>query len=191
GFDFTTRMSELCRDIVARVPDLRHIQMDRIAVCFAQNRKPVAHGIWASLTPLRFTEGAEETLKEGRRFVIQRVLDAEGRPMLYILRFYLPRFLDLSFRESLTTIMHELWHVSPTCDGDIRRYPGRFAMHSPRKYDFDAQAEALADSYLKSDPPESLLEFLSLDCQTLFRQHGGIHGQRIRQPRLFPLDRKR
>ena len=39
--------------------------------------------------------------------------------------FYLPRFCDQSLDEKLSTVMHELWHISPAFDGDIRRLPGR------------------------------------------------------------------
>ena len=63
--------------------------------------------------------------------------------MLYILNFYLPRFLDLPFREKLTTMLHELWHIGPKFDGDVRRLGGRCFAHGSSQKQYDAHVEAL------------------------------------------------
>ncbi|HTN77604.1 MAG TPA: hypothetical protein VL096_20240, partial [Pirellulaceae bacterium] len=113
GFDFTGAMRLVSADMVARLPQLRHIDLSRICVAFCQARKRVPYGMQASLTPLRFEGGALEGTRRGRRYAIQRVHDTAGQDMLYVLSFYLPRFMDLVFREKLITIVHELWHISP------------------------------------------------------------------------------
>ncbi len=129
-FDFTARMRLVCHDMAARLPELAHIDLDRVAVCFCQARKRVVHGLFASLTPLRFAGGAATTVRRGRPVAIQRLSDRSGREMLYVLSFYLPRFMDLDFREKLITIVHELWHISPQFNGDIRRHEGRWFAHT-------------------------------------------------------------
>ena len=48
----------------------------------------------------------------GRTWTLERLYEGD-REMLYILTFYLPRFLDHSFREKLITVFHELYHISP------------------------------------------------------------------------------
>ena len=106
GFDFTQHVGRVCADMAARVEELRHIDMSRVAVSFRQTRKRMPGGLYASLTPLRFAGGQPQTIRRGRKFAIQRV-EVDGREMLYVLNFYLPRFLDLGFREKLTTIAHE------------------------------------------------------------------------------------
>ena len=53
-----------------------------------------------------------------------------GVEMMYILKFYLPRFQNESFEEKLTTIFHELWHISGDFNGDIRRHAGRCYVHT-------------------------------------------------------------
>ena len=85
--------------------------------------------MFASLTPLRFAGGQRHTLRRGRQWTLQRVCE-DGREMLYILNFYLPRFLDLPLDEKLTTVVHELWHIGPRFDGDLRRFGGRCYAHS-------------------------------------------------------------
>ena len=187
GFDFTGRMRLLCHDMTRRVPELGHIDVERMAVSFSQTRKSVAHGMYASLTPMRFAGGATSTVRGGRTMGIQRLEDDHGREMLYILSFYLPRFLDLDFREKLTTIVHELWHVSPRFDGDVRRFRGRCYAHSGSQKNFDAVAERLADDWLSLKPPSDLYEFLHHGYRKLSELHGAIYGTKIPTPKLYPL----
>ena len=180
GFDFTLRVRRLCEDMVGRLSELRHIDLGRVAMSFSQMRKPVAHGLYASLTPLRFAQGSTETIRRGRKWGIQRVVDASGREMLYILTVYLPRFMDLAFREKLATVIHELWHISPRFDGDVRRFRGRCYAHSGSKQQYDALMDGLLTKWLALEPPAAVYEFLRLDMAGLLARHGRIFGQRVR-----------
>lgn len=184
GFDFTGRIRALSTDMVRRLPDLAHIDMDRVAVGFSQTRRSGPQGIYATLTPLRFVGGGLHTFRRGRQWGVQRLFDVAGREMLYILRFYLPRFLDLAFEQKLTTVAHELWHIGPAFDGDLRRFNGRCYAHSPSRRKFDATAEQLARRWLDSRPPESLYDFLRLDYRTLVERHGRVFGIRVTTPKL-------
>lgn len=186
AFDFSRAMSRLCDDITGRVDELLHVDMSRIAVSFAQTRRRVLHGLQAKLTPMRFEGGSITTLRNGRMWTCQRLIH-DGREMLYILTFYLPRFLDQPFHDKLTTITHEMLHVSPRCDGDLRRFGGRCYMHSPRQREFDRQAADLARKYLSQRPPGELYEFLRHDFRTLLRRHGAVVGLQVRIPKLIPL----
>ncbi len=174
--------------MVRRVEPLGHIDFSRVAVGFCQTRKAVDHGMYASLTPLRFSGGRRRTRRGGRSWTIQQVCDTEGREMLYLLSFYLPRFLDLAFGEKLTTIMHELWHVGPRFDGDLRRFGGRCYAHGGSQKRFDAQAERLVELWLAGGPPEELVAFLRLDFGELKGRYGGVWGTKIAAPKLIPLD---
>jgi hypothetical protein len=186
-FDFTERMRQLCGDMAARLPELAHVDMSRVLVCVCQTRKPVQHGIFASLTPLRFQGGATTTVRRGRRVAIQRVVDGAGRDMLYILSFYLPRFQDLVLREKLITVLHELWHISPDFSGDIRRHEGRYHAHTHSQAEYDEEMGHLADRWLAHSPPEVLWSFLRHDFGELSKLHGRIVGLKVRRPRLLPL----
>jgi hypothetical protein len=190
GFDFTKRMRLLCHDMACRVPQLSHIDFHRVAVSFCQTRKSVAHGMYASLTPMRFAGGATTTVRGGRNWGIQRLEDDRGREMLYILSFYLPRFLDLEFHEKLTTITHELWHISPRFNGDVRRFRGRCYAHSGSQKNFDAIAEQLAADWLLLKPPLDLYDFLHHGYRKLSELHGAVFGTKIPAPKLYPLGKK-
>jgi hypothetical protein len=187
GFDFTLHMRRLCEDMTDRLPELRHIDLSRVAISFSQARNNTRHGVFASLTPMRFADGRTHTVRRGRKWGVQRLQAASGREMLYILDFCLPRFLDLPFGEKLTTVVHELWHISPQFNGDVRRYEGRCYAHSASG-DHDEQASRLTRKWLALDPPGSLYDFLHRNFRQLYELHGGIHGRRIPSPKLFPLD---
>jgi hypothetical protein len=188
GFDFTLHMRRLCDDMVARLDPLRHVDMSRVAVSFTQTRRPGSMGMFASLTPLRFAGGQMHTFRRKRRWGIQRLFAEDGREMLYILTFYLPRFLDLPFREKLATTLHELWHIGPNFDGDIRRLGSRCYAHGSSQKRYDAYVEALLDRWLGFGPPESLYGFLRLHFRELAGRHGRVYGRKVPVPKLVPLD---
>ncbi len=93
GFDFTGKMHLLCDDITSRMPQFRHIDMDRVAITFSQARKRVLHGLFATTTPMRFKGGALVERRRGRSYTFQRVFDRQNREMLYIISFYPCRFM--------------------------------------------------------------------------------------------------
>jgi len=188
GFDFTGHVRLLARDITKRLPQLGHIDLDRVAIGFCQSRKPVSYGTYASLTPMRFAGGRLDTVRGRRRWTVQRLHDRSGREMLYILSLYLPRFVNLTFRQKLTTLMHELWHVGPRFDGDLRRYEGRFCVHTSSQKSYDAHAERLADDWLSLYPPHDVYDFLHASFQDLVRFHGRVYGTRIPSPKLVPVE---
>ena len=139
-FDFSTAMLCLCDDITRRLRELSHIRMAEVAVTFAQTRSRVSHGMQAKLTPLRFEDGSLTMHRNGRYWSVPRLYHGD-QELLYILTFYLPRFFDHSFREKMITIIHELFHISPEFNGDIRRFGGRCFAHSHSQKDYDRQME--------------------------------------------------
>ncbi|TWT96676.1 hypothetical protein Pla108_24500 [Botrimarina colliarenosi] len=186
-FDFTAAMERLCRDLCARIDELSHIDMSRVAVGYRQARRRVTHGLQASLTPLRFEGGAEWGMIRRRRYACPRVVDRYGRECLYLLNFYLPRFFDHPFEERLTTVVHELWHIGPQMDGDLRRHEGRCYAHGPSQKGFDEQAARLGRRWLAGDPPPDLLTVLEASFADLLAEHGAVVGSRFATPKMAPL----
>jgi hypothetical protein len=187
GFHFTEHMRRLCADMIARLPPLAHIDLDRVLVTFGQARKRTSHGLYASLTPLRFRNGSLTEKRRGRLYTVQRVFDHQGREFLYILTFYLPRFMDLGFQAKLVTVLHELWHVSPDFNGDLRRHAGRCYVHTHSQQGYDAEMERLAGRWLADGPAPELYGFLRFNFPELIQNHGRIHGTKVRRPKLVPL----
>lgn len=104
--------------------------------------------------------------------------------MLCILTFYLPRFLDHCFREKMITIFHELYHISPEFDGDIRRMGGRYHVHSHSQREYDQLMEVLVDDYLAMSPPRDLYAFLDARFRNLCSRHGSVVGKVVPIPKL-------
>lgn len=187
GFDFTLHLWRLCADACTRLPELSHIDMERVAVSFAQARSHALHGLQAKLTPMRFEGGKLYTRRSGRTLTVQRLFDDDGREKIYILTFYLPRFLQHPLEEKLVTLFHELWHISPAFDGDLRRFPGRCYVHSHSEKAYDALAGQLAKKWISRKPPDSLYEFLKFDFDGLRQRYGSVYGLRIPIPKLIPV----
>jgi len=188
GFDFTKQMRALCVDITRRLPEISHVDMNRVTVAFAQTRKRVRHGMWASLTPMRFKDGALAEQRGRTTYTVERLFGPDGTEMLYILTFYLPRFTQLSFQDKLVTIFHELWHISPQFDGDIRRHPGRCYAHTQSEKEYDVAMSALAQKWLSLGPPPELSDFLRLSFRRLQEEFGFVYGTKVPHPKLIPLD---
>jgi len=173
--------------MTARVPELSHIDSSRVVFSFRQTRKATRYGVQATLTPLRFEGGQLHTIRRGRRYGVQRVLDPRGQEMLYVLCVYLPRFMDHTLREKLVTLAHELWHISPEFNGDLRRHAGRCYAHSHSQREYDASMGMLVDRWLAAEPDPQLYGFLHLNFHQLRQQYGDIYGIRLPQPKLIPL----
>jgi len=184
GFDFSAHLERLCRDIVRRLPEYRHIDMERVGVGFRQTRQPALHGIYATLTPLRFAEGRTTLRKRGRDWMVQKVYRREGTELLYLLNFFLPRFLNLPFREKLITVCHELWHISEKFDGDVRRHAGRCYAHGSSKEKYDQTMDRHVTDWLALEPATELYGFLHLNATALTAQHGRIFGRKWPRPKL-------
>ncbi len=187
GFDFPGHIRSLCEDLILRVEPLRHIDMSRVLVATTQVRCCHLDGIYASLTPLRFPGGVNYVCRAGKYYTLQRVVDRSGREMLYILRLYLPRFADLKFMEKMTTIVHELWHIDPSFNGDLRRHGGRCYAHGRSQKAYDAHVTRLVEKYLAQKPPSDLYEFLQCSFGELQSRYGKVYGLKVARPRLVLL----
>lgn len=186
AFDFTASMTRLCYDLCDRIEALAHIDMDQCLVTVAQARRRVPWGMQAKLTPLRFENGAETMAQRGQTYRCQRVVH-DGRERLYIVTFYLPRFQDQTPREKLVTVVHELYHISPDFNGDIRRFAGRCHAHTGSQAAYDEHMGVLVDEWLSCRPPKELYDWLKHPFDQLSQRHGGITGLKIAIPKLIPV----
>ena len=189
GFNFTAAVRSLCADMVGRLPELRHIRLERVAIGVVEPRSRVKHGVYAALTPLRFEGGRTESVVRGRRYrmpALRDPRDPAGEDFLYLLTFYLPRFLDSTLEDKLSTVLHELWHIGPEFNGDLRRHEGRCFAHGRSRKEYDAEMDRLAQRWLAEDPPAWLYEFLERNFDELRAEHGAVAGDRWPTPKLIP-----
>jgi predicted metallopeptidase len=187
AFDFTANICRLYADIAERCPELNHVDTGRILFGFTQSRNGRAHGLQARVTPMRFHGGLLVRRYRGVHYQVQRFV-VDGQDILYLMTFCLPRFLNQSFDDKLVTLFHELYHISPRFDGDLRRHAGRYAVHSHSQRRYDQQMAELARAYLATDPDPGLYAFLRLDHAHLRRRYGHVMGVVVPRPKLVPLD---
>jgi hypothetical protein len=184
--NLTGELERLIVDITARCPELQHVAPERLLVCVSSGR-PGVGGSLAKIHPLRFAGGERSvTSRRGRRRVLctMPTITHQGEEMLYVVYFLVPRFLELSFREKLITVFHELYHISPACDGDIRRFPGRNYAHGSSTKTYNALMGVLVDAYLERLPELSRLSFLEGNLAALRERHGAIVARRLQAPRI-------
>src|SRR5262249_17964673 len=98
-----------------------------------------------------------------------------------------PRFLDLDFNEKLVTLFHELYHISPAFDGDLRRHGGRYSIHSHSQRRYDAHMAKLAQAYLTNGSNPDLHAFRRLNFTQLPRRHSRVVGVVVPRPKIIPV----
>ena len=185
--NLTRELEVLVTDIVSRVDTLGHIDPSRVLICVASTRGGGIHGTFAKIHPLRFRGGESSIqVKRGRKTCIctMPTVTHKGVEMLYIVYFLVPRFFNLSLREKLITIFHELYHVSPGFDGDIRRFPGRNYAHGASRKRYNAVMAGLVDEYLRMLDPAAVPDFLQGDMAGLRERYRTIVGRRFPAPKI-------
>jgi hypothetical protein len=185
--NLTRELERLVSHVAVRVPELAHIAPDRLLICISSTRGGGIRGTYAKIHPLRFPGGTKTMeRRRGRHTWLSTMPSVTHRDteILYVIYFLVPRFFDLSLREKLVTVFHELYHVSPAFDGDIRRFPGRNFAHGSSTRKYNAYMGALVDAYLADHGEPELLAFLDGTLAELRARHRTIVGRRFRIPRI-------
>lgn len=185
-FHFSEAMRDLCADIAARFEPLAHLDVSRMLFGFTPSRNLRNHGLQARVTPMRFRNGETVRPHRGVPFQVQQFLH-NGREIRYVVTFCLPRFLNRSFDDKFVTIFHELFHIGPTFDGDLRRHKGRYSIHTACQKSYDLEMLAMARDYLQRGADPKLHGFLRLNFAQLRRRHGQVIAHTIPRPKLIPV----
>ena len=183
GFDFTGNMVLLVDDIIKTHPFFNHMRIDNILVAISPSNGN-KNGVVAKLRPMLFEGGSRTKVVRGIEYAVPEVI-INRRNILYIVYFHLPRFLNHGNQKTkLSTVIHELHHVSPLFNGDIRRYSGKNYAHGNSRKDFDELISIYTEEYIKSTIHPELSVFLKYRYDELKRKDGAIYGDMIRIPRL-------
>lgn len=192
-FDYSYHMKKLIADISRRCHAFRHIDSRKILVGVSRARNNRKHGLQAKLVPLKFQGGRRVIQATGDWYCKMPKTIIDGREILYAIYFCLPRFQNLSFDEKMMVIFHELYHINPAFNGDIRRFPGKCYQHSRSEKEYDSIAEALSRRYLRSPHSRQRTRFLRLRHEELRQRYGEVTGLRLRlpEPILFKRNKER
>lgn len=211
--NYTTALTILMRDIVARVDALSFIDLDEVLV-FGRSGRTGASGAFATCHSLNIPTSEpgyfywrdRDTGCVTRRspwFVTKTPRVVLGdRDVRYLLSFALPRFCDQPFEGTrkealypgapawiarLDSVVHELYHIDPEQQG-IRRMVSHDgapieAYHSP---EFFERVAEFTTCYLDSHPPREVLEFLHYDFAGLEQRYGGVAARTFSNYPSYP-----
>lgn len=184
--NLTAELERLIADIVSKVEEFRHIDPRRLLVC-VNNSRSSQHGTFAKIHPLRFYGGElSRVVNKGRsRFTcIMPEVSHNGVGILYVIYFTLPRFMDRPLQEKLVTIFHELYHISPAFDGDIRRFPGRNFAHGSSAKKYNLLMDRFVATYWLLPSSNEKVAFLDADMASLRLRYRAIVGRKMVMPKL-------
>ena len=192
--DFSELLDNLGRDLCRQVPELCHIDIGGVLFALSRSRAGGRHGVYARIIPLRIAGGRRQfNRRRGRYRETWQMPEVqhEGRQIRYLIQVMVPRFFRLSRREKLATLVHELYHISEACDGDLRRFPGRNFAHGNSRIEFQRRVEALLDTYLAGRPEHALLDALDLDEESWRAGRVRVTGLRVPLPRARLIAREK
>lgn len=143
-------INNLIFDIKYKVEEFSHIEPEKIIVNF---KKSITDTTYAEIKTIS-SEG-DHLLKDknGRieRFISSTPALSSGYPVKYLINLYIPLFFKLSLKEKLLTIFHELYHISPKFDGELRTFSCSQYQHGPSMNKYEYYMEYLLLKYLSSD----------------------------------------
>ena len=214
GINYTGEVTRLMQDIVARVPELSFIDLNRVLV-FARPGRSSADGAYASCHSLGLptsdpgyfywrdkTTGAVTRRTEWFVTKSPEVFVGDTK-MNYLISFALPRFTDQTLSRSrkrdlypkgtpdwvakLDTVVHELYHVDPDQDC-LRRFKKADGDWSDALHSptFFEDVAAMVQQYLSTNPDSQLLEFLKHDFEGLRARYGAVAGTAFRYFPSYP-----
>ena len=185
--DLSFALAAVISAIVRHTPSLSHIDVERVLVCVGTNRGNGRGGLYGKLIPLRFENGTSRTVHRGRTYAIPEITRGE-KSFLYVIYFYMPRFFDLSWEGKLGVIFHELFHISPRFDGDIRRMAAVRAAHGRSRRHFNSLFSDDLRAFIPRARGSVHYDFLRMDTAALYRRYRDVTAIRMKNPKPVPLE---
>ena len=186
GINLTDRIAGIIGSIVRETDLFSHVDPERVLVCLSSNRRGSPGATYGKLVPLRFPGGLPVQRYRGRHYALPRIMH-RGLEMRYLIYFYVPRFFNLPAREKLRVIFHELYHICPSFNGDIRRLGSRRAAHGGSVEGFNGRFEGmLLDYWERIDGGER--EFLQMSESDIRDRYAPITGLRMKMPRPVAIE---
>ncbi|MCZ7355944.1 MAG: putative metallopeptidase [Candidatus Methanoperedens sp.] len=186
GFDFTGNMTLLVEDIAKTHPSFSHIQLNNILIAISPSNGS-RNGVVAKMRPMRYEGGSKTRVHRGIEYITPEV-NINGKDILYIVYFHLPRFLNhKDHKNKLATVLHELYHISPLFNGDVRRFSGKNYAHGSSRKKYDNIINIFTDEYIKATAHPELSAFLEYKYSELRHKYGAINGNMIRIARSKPV----
>jgi hypothetical protein len=92
-------------------------------------------------------------------------------------------FFNLSPQEQLAVIFHELFHINPDFNGDIRRLGNAGSIHGYSKITFNSLFERELVSFCEYVRGAPSIDFLGMNAEYLKKSYSRVYGQRMKLPK--------
>jgi len=182
GINITDVLTLIIHEISLRTETFKHVNIEQTMVCMASNKKNSRGVTYGKLVPLRFKNGIQ-TLKYREKYYSMPGIIINRIPILYVIYFYFPKFFDLPPPEKLRVIFHELYHISPEFNGDIRRFGKIKISHGFSRKRFDGLFEDEQRNFYNYISQTPFMNFLGADTRTLRENFKKISGARMKVPK--------
>lgn len=191
--NYRSLIQDIIFDLTKQIDEFRHIKPNRIIISSTPCRANGKSGLWASLVPLRFENGHKTKIERRKTFnekhfitlpckKIRKLRQQAEDYFLYYLYLAVPRFYNLKRIEKLETLIHELYHVNPVFNGDLRRFPGRCYIHGPSVKAYDEKVNNMRKIYEKKATVTQQLNHLSLRHTDLLKRYDKIDFPHYQEP---------
>ncbi len=192
SINLTDTLSLITHEMILRTEEFRGYDINRMLLCCASNRSDSRGGIYGKLVPLKFEDGSDIINFRGRLYTIPKIIH-NNIEIRYLIYYYNPKFFDLPAKEKVNVMFHELYHINPDFNGDIRRM-GKFKKaHGHSKKSFEKKYLDYSEdfyTFVKDTPYHAFLEMNTKDLKNSFNK---ISYRRVKtiKPVLLEAAQKR
>jgi predicted metallopeptidase len=181
--NITDILTDIIKQITIHSSFFSHIDINRLIVCLGSNKRNSRGAVFGKLVPFKFKDGNSILSYMGKFYTMPEIMN-NGTAVLYAIYFYLPKFFDLSTEEKLNVIFHELYHISPEFNGDIRRMGEVKKAHGFSRKNFDKKFEKDVKLFHEYISKTTYMDFLKMDSRMLQKNYQ-LYARRMKIPRPF------
>ena len=175
----TDVLTLIIHDIIKSTDEFKSFDINKILVCCASSRRDFKGAIYGKLQPLRFKDGSEIIKHNNKYYTIPKIVlnDIE---ILYVLYLYIPKFFDMTAKDKINVMFHELYHISPEFNGDIRRMSNIKSAHGHSKKSFEEKYIQYASTYFSKIHTTPFNGFLQMNFEEIEKQFKVIKYRRMK-----------
>lgn len=188
AFNITDAFTLIIGEMIKKTDEFRLFDINRLLVCCATNRNTSRGGIYGKLVPLKFENGNNIVKHRGYYYTIPR-LTVNDMEILYVVYFYIPKFLDLPAEKKIDVMFHELYHINPEFNGDIRRMGEFKKAHGHSRKSFDEKYRDYAESFYSYIQKTPFIKFLEMDTKALYKEFSSISYRRLKVPKPVRINK--
>jgi len=179
SINLTDILTQIIHDMVRSTDEFKLFDLNKILICCASNRKDFKGATYGKLLPLRFKDGSEIIKHNGKFYTIPK-LKINNIEILYIIYLYIPKFFNLSVKDKINVMFHELYHISPEFNGDIRRMGNFKSAHGHSRKAFEEKYIYYADSFYKTINNTSYNNFLKMNSEDIKNRYKTVKYRRLK-----------